>query len=1143
MGVGSPRCHLHQQNGWRKAIYLFKHKLYKVMIISLLRKILTMSRYVFYGLILQCTTATVLLSYSGTLAQRKSLNEIYVSIKVENEKITDVFKEIEKNTGFNFTYNNKNIDKTQRITLAASNKTLASVLEDISGQARLTFKRINENIHVAKQAENENVPSVAEVISEIVARAVTGKVTSEDGEGLPGVNILVKGTSIGTTSDVSGNYSIDVPDDNAVLVFSFIGYVTQEVPVGSQSVIDVQLKQDVVSLEEIVVVGYGSQEKKAITSAIANVTPDEFNKGNVNNVAQLLQGKVAGLQISRAGGDPNQNFSIRLRGLSTLGANTQPLVVIDGQIGADLNSVDPNDIKSIDVLKDGSAAAIYGTRGSAGVIIITTKSGGKEGTTIDYNGYVTAETPVNFTKHMTAAEFVAAGGTDHGANTDWNKEITRTAITQVHNISLAGGTSSGTGFRAAINYRAPQGVAINTGFERINARMNLSQVALNNKLNLNFNVSTMKQDSKLGFSDAFKYATIFNPTSPVRTTDPTFDLAGGGYFEENFVDYANPVAALKQNVNNQTVKRLNMIASAEYEIVKGLHYLVRYSQQSDNTYSELYLPRNAWYTPTLPDNIGRSKSGFSSKGYARKFNDERFNQLFETTLTYDTRVAESFNVTALAGYSYQDFTNKGFGVQGGGFLTDVGHESIGSISDFSAGTGRITSYKNGSRLVAFFGRLNVNYNDIAFFQASLRREGSTQFGANNKWGMFPSVSAGVDLTRLVTIPSADNLKLRASYGVTGSLPPQSYLSSITLSAQNSTSSFYLGNDSWTTVFGPSRNPNPDLKWETKAEFDIGLDLSFFNGRLSGSIDYYDRTTSDLIYQIIVPVPPNYTRQTWKNVGTMKSNGIEIALGYDVLKKSDFSWNTSVNFTTYDVKLTELLNNAAIPPANLGTPGQEATQIARVILDESIGALWGYVYDGIDEDGKYVFKDVSGNGTIGTEDQTVVGNGLPKFEFGWTNTFTYKRFDFNFFLRGAIGHDLVNTYRGFYENPTVVGFYNVVKTKYYNPEVNDIQTFSSLFVEDASFVKLDNATIGYTIPLPNKNVFRNVRLYLSGQNLFKITGYTGVDPEVRFSDIGNTVLNNTGTNSPNNNANLTPGIDRRETWVWTRSFTFGVNLGL
>jgi len=956
--------------------------------------------------------------------------------------------------------------------------------------------------------------------------SVQGKVTDNTGQALPGVSVIVKETSNGTTTDFNGAFSISVPTKNSVLVFSYIGYPIQEIEVGDKTTLSVSLTPSAGQLNEVVVIGYGTQRRKEVTSAVATVNAEQFNKGNISDVTQLLQGKVAGLSISRPGGNPNGGFTVRLRGLSTLGANASPLIVVDGQIGADINTIDPNDIQSIDVLKDASSAAIYGTRGSSGVIIITTKRGGRV-PIITYNGSVTAEKPVEFTPHMSAAEYKAAGGKDLGANTDWNKAITRTAISQIHNLSFSGGTGNGTTYIVSVNYRNAQGVAIKTGFDQLNAHFGLTQKALKDKLTFTLDATSTRRASTFGFDRAFQYATIFNPTAPLHTTDPALNYTGSGYVEQNFVEYANPLAVLEQNTNEGINKRININGTASYEIIRGLKFQVRYAQQTTSNYRWIYLPKTSFDTRLLGPAGFRNGSGFTRNGVAQKQDDESYNKLYENTLSYDRKIFNKLNLSAVAGYSYQDFLNNGFILQAGDFLTDITSENFASANDFRNSRSNGSSYKNGSRLIAFFGRVNLNYNDFAFLQASLRREGSTQFGENRKWGMFPAVSAGVDISKLTDIAHVNSLKLRASYGITGALPPESYLSQFLYVPGRS----FLNNGVYGPSYGPGRLNNPNLKWEEKAEFDVGLDFALLDNRLTGSLDYYNRKTSDLLYNANVAVPPNAFDRQWLNIGVLENKGVELLLGYDIFKNKTFSWNTSVNFSTFSVKLTKLnpaLAGTVIGASNLGSPGQEQTQITRAVEGEKIGIIWGPIYMGLDPDGKFLFDDGTGKPVLSDAYKTKIGNGLPKFELGWTNTFRYKNFDFNFFLRGSFGHDLVNTYRAFFETSqsTVIASYNVVKTKFFNPDLTSPLTFSSLYVERASFIKLDNATLGYDFNFKSDGAIKGLRAFINGQNLFVITDYTGVDPEVRYSYQGNI---------------LAPGVDARDTWVRTRSFTLGVNL--
>ena len=967
-------------------------------------------------------------------------------------------------------------------------------------------------------------------------KEVTGKVTdSKDGSPVAGISVLgvtISGKKVGTATANDGTFKLSSAEGISKITLSGVGFDKQELNVSGKSDVAVSMKGSNTALNEVTVVGYGTLKKREITSAITRVNAEQFNKGNINDVAQLLQGKVAGLSISRAGGDVNGGFEIRLRGLATIGAgNASPLVVIDGQVGADLNSVDPNDIKSIDVLKDGSSAAIYGTRGSAGVIIVTTKTGVRGTSQVTYNGSVSTENAARLTQHATAAEYrsllkTIGAGTDYGANTDWYKEITRTALSHQHNLSFSGGNEHTT-YNASVNFRDAQGVAITTGFQQLNGRLNITHKALNDKLVFNVEVSTTRRTSELGFANAFEYATIYNPTSPVYAQKPEQDLAGGGYFEVSATEYSNPVAVLKQNSNHNELKRLNFVGSAEYEITPGLKFLTRYAQQQTSTYLTAYSPSTAF----IDRGFYNGATGVGRHGYSYKQDNEALTQLYENTLSYNKKIS-NLEVAAVAGYSYQDFIYQGFSAGAGNFITDLSGQDFSTAQDVQNGQASVNSYKNGNRLVAFFGRVNLNYNNFAFLSASLRKEGSTQFGVNHKWGYFPAVSAGVDLNKFLNLPGFNTLKLRGSYGVTGNLPPESALSALTYAGQGN----YYINGAWIATYGPNKNQNPDLKWERKTETDIGLDFAALHNRLTGTMDYYNRKTGDLIFNVTVPSPPALFNRAWKNIGDMTGKGFELALNYEVISKTNkFNWTTGANFSTNHVVLTRLDPSAGsyIGETNLGSPGQEATQITRTYAGAEIGAFYNQIYRGLDANGKILADDGTGKtvpASTGTY-KTIIGHGLPKFELGWTNTFNYGNFDLNFFLRGSFGFDLINTNRAFYENPSVASLYNVVKTKYFNPNLKDAQIFTSLYVEKGDFVKLDNATLGYNFNISKKlGGVKSFRAFVTGHNLFTITGYTGADPEVRYVD--------------NLNGNiLAPGIDRRSTWVLTRSFTVGVNVGL
>lgn len=957
---------------------------------------------------------------------------------------------------------------------------------------------------------------------------VTGKITeAETGEAIPGASVLIKGTTRGVVTDIDGNFNIDA-ETNSVLVISFVGFSTIEEPVNNRSVINVSLESEAQALTEVIVVGYGTQEKKEITSAVTSVKAEDFNQGTVNDPRQLLQGKVAGLNIARPGGNPNTGFSVRLRGISSIGENAEPLIVIDGVIGGALSTVDPNDIESIDILKDGSAAAIYGTRGSAGVILITTKSGRDGRMVVEYNGTIASENVARTIPVMSAEEYrQVPNSVDLGANTDWMDEVTRLGVSHVHNLSVGGG-AKGTTYRASLNSRNTEGVGLNSGFNQLNARLNLTQRALNDKAVIALNISNTTVDRRFGNENSFRYAIISNPTIPVYSDRPE-DAPFGAYRERDIFDWFNPVSIAEQNVADGRDSRLLASIRGEYNFTDNFRAAVFYSTQREHDWRGNYSPKTAKFG-----------GGYGRMGLARIQNHERHNQLFEATANYDQSFGD-LGFAALGGYSYQEFFNQGSDMQAGNFLTDAfTYNNIGAALDFANGLANVSSYANSNRLVAFFGRTNFNFRETYLLSVSARYEGSSRFGVNNRWGLFPAISAGVTISNLVLIPSVNFLKVRASYGRTGTQPGTSYLSLMRFGRQGNF--FYDGE--FVPAYGPVSNPNPDLAWETKDEINFGMDYSMLGNRLHGAIEYYTRTTYGMILPINVPVPPNLFPTTQLNIGEIFNSGLEFTANYDVIKRSDFSWSSGVNFSTLRTNLRSLSSGdlsfgEVNYRSNFGSPGQNLTQLIRIQENGPLGQIWGPVFDGVNEDGSPRLAVINGTATDDdgnpvycncNDDRTQIGNAYPTFTFGINNNLRYKNWDLNFFFRGAIGHDLINSYRGFYENTegTTVQNYNIVKTKYYDPNITKAE-YNSSHVERADFVVLDNATLGYNFQLKPDSRISRFRMFLSVQNPFMFTGYTGVDPEVRYVD------------TEANNDPLAPGIERRATYFTTTITTFGLNL--
>ncbi|MCF7560473.1 SusC/RagA family TonB-linked outer membrane protein [Sabulilitoribacter multivorans] len=981
------------------------------------------------------------------------------------------------------------------------------------------------------------LPMVMLFGSFIYAQSVTGTVSDASGP-LPGVNVLVKGTSVGTVTDFDGNFQINA-NDGDTLVFSYIGYLTQEVVV-SGTTVNVTLAEDAAQLDEVVVVGYGSTTKKEITSAVTKVGEEEFNRGTINNPSELLQGKVAGLSIYNKGGSPNEDAVIRLRGISTVGSNSSPLIVIDGIIGASLNNIDPSDIDSMTVLKDGSAAAIYGSRGSSGVIIVTTKRGRAGTTSVDYNGSVAIASIANQVENMSGDEFAAAGGTDLGSRTDWMDLVTRDAVSNIHNVAISGGYDQ-TSFRVSTNFRDAQGILENSGFKQFNTRLQASTVILDDKLKIDFNASYTKRDSEFGFNEALRYAVLYNPTAPVLGVDSPYPYNPdpyGGYFETlGLFDSFNPVSIVNQNTNNGSRNEFTYGANFKYSVTQNITLNGTYSEQ----FKKL---TNGEYYRTTSLFRGGASSPFR-KGLARLYTrDDRF-KLFELYGDISIDPSEKLNLKFTGGYSWQEETFNDYFLSAGDFPNDdLAYLDALEWSQDQINAGQISINSNRSpeqRIIAFFARANATFDDAIYFNASLRREGSTKLGENNKWGTFPAFGLGVDLNKYVDFNNVDLFKVRLGYGVTGSLPSDYGLAN----ARFSPTADLLSTNQVTDA-------NPDLKWEQKAETNFGIE--FNAGRLSATLDLYTRQVKDFILQRAVDVAVYPTGQRVENGGDLSTNGFELALNYDIIKKEDLTYNSGIVLSSYKTTLDSF--DATTLRGNLGAPGQNDTAVILVAPGEAIGEIWGPIWDGTVTNGSQNFVDVNGDGTIQAEqligniidanedgvrdgDLAKLGKGIPDFELGWSHTLTYKNWDVNAFFRGAFGHSLVNNFRVFYE-PRVgsQGSYNLINTKYADPAITNAK-FSSLYVEKADFVKLDNISVGYNFDISDDNKYiKNLRVSLSAQNLFTITGYTGADPEPALTDRGS--VDNGGFLGFNADP-LTPGIDRRYNYFASRTITLGVNV--
>ncbi|KAB3858611.1 TonB-dependent receptor [Phocaeicola vulgatus] len=966
-------------------------------------------------------------------------------------------------------------------------------------------------------------------LTALAQQKVTGKVKDSSGEPVIGASVVVKGNNtMGTITDFDGNFMLDVPA-KSVLVISYIGYVTQEVPTAGKNSLEIVLKEDTKTLDEVVVIGYGTQRKGDVTSSVASVKADNFVKGAVKDVGQLIQGKVAGLAITNPNGDPTGSTQIRLRGTNTIGgANTAPLVLIDG-IPGELGTVAPEDVESVDVLKDGSAAAIYGTRGTNGVILITTKQAkGVDINQVEYNGYVSTSLIAKKLDMLNADEFrTLYPDQDHGADTDWIDEISRTPVSHVHNLSLMGGNSK-TNYIANLNYASRQGIMKKSDFENFQGRIEVTHRMFDDKLKLKFGLfgkkNQMESTTNGGSFRGWVYgqATRRNPTDPVRNEDGTWNENVSKF------EYENPLALLYEAEGNVKKTQLRYNGNIVYNPIKDLTLSAVFSYIRDNM--------NRGYGETL-NHISALRDGLA--GWSSVGAYTKMEKLMELTAQYNKEIgAHKFSV--LGGYSYNETDFEELWIDNYGFQDDYfgGWHNIGIGSALKDGKANIGSKKTPTNLIGFFGRATYSFKNRYLLMGALRYEGASQlWGTDNAWGLFPSISVGWRITEEAFMKNQkifDDLKLRVGYGVTGSQPKDPFLGVAMLKY----GSYAFVNGNWVQTIVPASNPNPDLKWEEKKETNIGLDFVSWGGRLSGSIDYYNRDVDGLIYEYGVPTPPNLYNKTMANGGTMRNRGVEVLVTVVPVQNKDFEWSTTGTFSLNSNKLISLSGSifkSDYDYFNTGTV-EYSGQVAdshRVQVGESIGNFYGFKVVDVDSEGRWIYEDRNGelvnykDFTHAPEDKHVIGNGLPKWYAGWNNTLRYKNFDLNVTMRGAFGFQIINGGRMNYENVKNSRFENRLKSvndlvfgkHTLSPEVEP--EFNSYYVEDGDYWKIDNITLGYSFGQVGKYI-KSLRIYGSVLNALTITGYKGIDPEVSTDG-------------------LTPGYDTRDRYPSVRSFTFGVNV--
>lgn len=950
---------------------------------------------------------------------------------------------------------------------------------------------------------------------------VQGKVTDASGEALIGASVLVKGTTAGVVTDLDGNYSLSNVKKGAVLVFSFVGCQTQEVEVRNRTRIDVQLQDDQQLLDEVVVVGYGSLSKKEISSSIVQVDKKNFNLGAMNNPMEMVSGKVAGLNVNtQAAANPNSSSSLQVRGATSISAGNGPLIVIDGVAGGDIRNIAAQDIESITVLKDAGSAAIYGTRGANGVVLVTTKKGSGEAgkTVVTYDSYVAWNIAKDGPDILSADEFRRSRrGTDYGASTDWYDLITRNVAFDTNQyISIDGSTKNGY-YGASFNYKKANGLDIVSNREEYGGRFVLEQRVLDNRLQLNGSLSGRRVNETWGDDGLFDTALSMNPTMPVTNSD-------GSYFQPTSPTGAtNPYAELMLRENNGQRMYLLGTAEAKLNILQTEHHLLNTTLSYSLHYNDL---KQQYYVPsTGAESFWNGYRGRAEMKY-QKWSTNRLEWLGNYALTLNDH-----SLKAVVGYSYEKSNwEQLYGSNSDFSFDNTLYWDLGSGSYLKEGLASMYSGKSENTLIGFFGRLNYNWKDMLFASASLRYEGSSKFGANNKWGYFPAASiaweiAGMgfmkDLRKVVT-----SLKPRLSYGVTGRSDFDAYKSLSTYSTNGS----YLFDGAWVTGYAPSSNANPDLAWEKSVAINAGIDFSLWN-RVRGSVEYFDRRSKDLLYTYMAPQPPFVYSSILVNVGTTKNTGLELSLEGDILTKTPVKWTSGIIYSTGKTKLTKLSNdiyNASYLDLYL-KPGVGASEyFFRVQEGGEIGQFFGYEYAGVDENGNMLILN-SDNEKVPVSQadasfKRYIGNGAPKHFLSWSNNLSWKQFDLSIFFRGAFGFDIFNM-RKYGMGLQGCGTDNVLRSAYL--EDKNIKTgggvISSYFLENGNFMKLENVTLGYNFVPKNRKLLDNIRVYLSAKNLFTLTGYDGNDPSI---------VNING---------IEPGVDSNSAYPSATQVSLGVTL--
>jgi len=1078
-----------------------------------------------------------------------------VTVKAISSDLRSVLITLEQTTNVRFVYNPREIRANQRVSLKSQSDRLGAVLDELLKPLQISYEVTGRQIALVKSRTSVSVGSPL-LMADLTANPkeiVSGTVTDDKGEGLPGVSVVVKGTSRGTTTDTNGKYRLDAPE-RATLVFSYVGYLSQEVAVGNQTTLNVTLKTDNKSLEEVVVVGYGTVRKSDLTGAVSSVKAEQIAAYPAGGVTQALQGRAAGVQIQANNGDPGASFKIRIRGGSSINASSDPIFVIDGFVGGVLPP--PEDIESIEILKDASATAIYGSRGANGVVMVTTKQGKEGKARVEFNTSYSSQEVINKLDLLNGPQYTAymkevlPNYVSPGQNTDWQDQIFKQGAIQNHQLSFSGGNQT-VKYYVSGSIFDQQGIIIGTNFKRYSLTNNLSFKATE-KLSIGMNLFAQRSGRKgtrtqegtggVAGAGAVSSAFLFMPDQGVYNPDGTYTQALQG----DPID--NPFAVVSEFQNESISDRLQANFSADYDILSSLKLRVTLGGSTDNQRSSTFQPT------TL--NAGRIIGGDATQN-----GDKNTNIINENYLTYTKTFAGMHNLSVLGGYSFQKTSFESWGARSQSFITDA-------VSFWNLGAGTVFQAPNSNlaetQLSSYFGRVNYGFKDRYLLTVNARYDGSSNFSKNNKWAFFPSGALAWNIMNedfMKSVSFLNSWKIRTSYGLTGNQAISPYQ---TLARFSSTLAIINGRQ--VNAVRPTTVANDNLTWETTSQFDIGTDISFLNNRFNLTIDYYDRVTSNLLFSVPLPQYSGFQTQL-KNIGKVGNRGIEVALNSKILTGA-FQWSLDVNASANRNKVLELPDGADVQysagPGHMIGLGN--TQILRV--GQPVGSFWGWVYDGVYQTGDAFlpgggferilggekYRDINGkkdaagkltgepDGLLNADDRQVVGNPNPNFIWGINSDFRYKNFDLNIFFQGSQGNDLLSftlleiESMGSPYNSTIRALdrWTPTNTNTDVPvrSISRSQRVSTRWVYDGSYARLKNLAIGYNLPtslLRNVRISK-VRLYASAQNILTFTKYPGSDPEVNY---------NSGGSGSGSNRNL--GLDYGS-YPNAKSYTVGLNIG-